>query len=311
MTYDYDFSIIIPAYNVTRFINSALDSILYQTYDFKKIEILLVDDGSTDDLQTWVYGYLKRYPNIKYFTTPHHELGGVVNYLVKNKLIHGEYVTILNADDRLVFNCFDTISEYLESDVDVIITDFYAWTMKYKNNGKIIDSLRYEKVIFSKETKIYQKRKNIEKARTPWASSLCKFYKTQLFYLLPALSEDINYQDSVLFNYAINYAHCVAYVNKALGWWRNNREGNNLISRKWDVQYSAQWLQTIQTLIKINAKLIAIFYIAYYPQFVNYLEEEKIKIKIPGKVILSWLPWGVRHLTKWFCLLLISKYVER
>ncbi|MBO7085412.1 hypothetical protein J6W20_05970 [bacterium] len=53
------------------------------------------------------------------------------------------------------------------------------------------------------------------------------------------------------------------------------------------MQYSAQWLQTIQTLIKINAKLIAIFYIAYYPQFVNYLEDEKIKIKIPGKVILS------------------------
>ncbi|MBO6103975.1 hypothetical protein J6W32_00740 [bacterium] len=46
---------------------------------------------------------------------------------------------------------------------------------------------------------------------------MCKFYKTQLFYLLPALVEDINYQDAVLFNYAINYAHCVAYVNKALG----------------------------------------------------------------------------------------------
>ncbi|MBO6103976.1 hypothetical protein J6W32_00745 [bacterium] len=46
-------------------------------------------------------------------------------------------------------------------------------------------------------------------------------------------------------------------------------------------------MQTIETLIKINAKLIAIFYIAYYSQFINYLEDKKIKIKIPGKIILS------------------------
>jgi glycosyltransferase involved in cell wall biosynthesis len=52
MNYIYDFSIIIPAHNATEYINTALDSIIWQNYDFKKVEVIVIDDGSNDNLKS-------------------------------------------------------------------------------------------------------------------------------------------------------------------------------------------------------------------------------------------------------------------
>ena len=47
--YPYIFSVIMPVYNVAQFLEEALDSIVQQTIGFDKIQVILVDDGSTDD----------------------------------------------------------------------------------------------------------------------------------------------------------------------------------------------------------------------------------------------------------------------
>ena len=56
-------SIIIPVYNVEEYIQETLNSLLNQT--LKEIEIILVDDGSTDSSRDIIEGYAKRYDNIK------------------------------------------------------------------------------------------------------------------------------------------------------------------------------------------------------------------------------------------------------
>ena len=57
-------SVIIPIYNAERFIATALDSVLQQSY--KDIEIILVDDCSSDHTEEVVNGYVEQYPQIMY-----------------------------------------------------------------------------------------------------------------------------------------------------------------------------------------------------------------------------------------------------
>lgn len=310
MNYEYDYTIIIPAYNVTANINNALDSIVNQTYDFKKIEILIIDDGSSDNLEDWVQGYIKRYDNVKLFKkSSHGNWGSVINYVSKNKLANGEYVTILDPDDRLIFNCLKTVRNNYDPDIDLFITDFYVWKTKEKSNGKVLDQLLYKKIIFSSGKKKFIKRRNIEKTRTPWAISLCKFYKLELFYILPKLMENIYFQDAIFFNNAINTVHVVKYIPKALGWWRNDFDGQ-LITKNWNDNFSYDWLVMIFNLINIDAKFIALCYVYYYKGFKEYLIEKNIKIKITKKIIMKWIPWLLRIFVKNYFLIADKRYID-
>lgn len=58
-------SIIVPIYNSSKYIRQCIDSILMQTY--KDYELLLIDDGSTDDSANISLEYVKRNNKIKYF----------------------------------------------------------------------------------------------------------------------------------------------------------------------------------------------------------------------------------------------------
>ena len=103
-------SVIVPAYNAEKYIIECLNSIENQTY--QNVEIIVVDDGSTDNTYTVVEEYAKNRNNIILF---HQENGGVC--AARNKGIEissGEYITFLDADDYFLTDTlqvlFDTIT---------------------------------------------------------------------------------------------------------------------------------------------------------------------------------------------------------
>lgn len=88
-------SIIIPIYNAEPFIAECLDSVLKQTY--KNIEVLAVNDGSTDGSDVLLEAYSKRDSRLKVITKPN---GGVSS--ARNSGLNqasGEFVTFIDADD--------------------------------------------------------------------------------------------------------------------------------------------------------------------------------------------------------------------
>ena len=90
-------SVVVPIYNVERFLPRALDSILSQTH--KDWEAILVDDGSTDTSGSIADEYARRDARFK---VVHKENGGLSD--ARNagmKLIRGEYLLFLDADDFL------------------------------------------------------------------------------------------------------------------------------------------------------------------------------------------------------------------
>jgi glycosyltransferase involved in cell wall biosynthesis len=91
-------SVIVPSLNYEEFLPQALDSIISQTY--RNWEIIVVDDGSTDNSVNIVNNYIKRYPDkIKLIVKKTEEKGLGFSYDMGVKASSGEYVAFLEADD--------------------------------------------------------------------------------------------------------------------------------------------------------------------------------------------------------------------
>jgi glycosyltransferase involved in cell wall biosynthesis len=84
-------SVLIPTYNYGQFIKEAIDSILVQDYD--NLEIIVVDDGSTDNTKE----IIKNYPSIKYFYQENSGISAARNLCLEKA--SGEYIAWLDADD--------------------------------------------------------------------------------------------------------------------------------------------------------------------------------------------------------------------
>ena len=89
-------SVITPVHNAETVIGNTLESVFNQTYN--KIEIVLVDDCSSDNSQNVIEEYQKKHPEIIYYRQPTNQGAGVA----RNKaleLAKGQYVAFLDADD--------------------------------------------------------------------------------------------------------------------------------------------------------------------------------------------------------------------
>ncbi|HFU4000661.1 TPA: glycosyltransferase [Streptococcus suis] len=101
-------SVIVPIYNVENYLHECLDSILNQTY--QNLEIILVDDGSTDSSGKICDDYAAKDSRIKVI---HKENGGTSD--AKNKgldAMTGQYVTFVDSDDYLGNHCINTLYIY-------------------------------------------------------------------------------------------------------------------------------------------------------------------------------------------------------
>lgn len=75
-------SIVVPVYNVEKYIDKCLESLVNQT--LQDIEIIVVNDGSTDNSETIINSYINKYPEkIKYVTKPNGGLSDARNYGMK------------------------------------------------------------------------------------------------------------------------------------------------------------------------------------------------------------------------------------
>lgn len=93
-------SIIIPAYNVEKYIGETLDSIVTWSDARKDVEVIVVDDGSPDNLSDIVIEYQKKHDNIILIRQENKAAGGARNTGIEHA--NGEYLWFVDADDWVV-----------------------------------------------------------------------------------------------------------------------------------------------------------------------------------------------------------------
>ncbi len=114
-------SIIIPVYNVEKYLRKCLDSVICPgAGDY---EVIVVNDGSTDSSPGIAQEYAAKYPTlIKLISTPNGGLGHARNTGIS--AASGSFIMFLDSDDSLAENALPEIFETLELDFDICIFDF-------------------------------------------------------------------------------------------------------------------------------------------------------------------------------------------
>ena len=128
-------SIIIPTYNVKPYLRECLDSVVGQT--LKDIEILCVNDGSTDGSLEIIEEYARKDDRIIVISGSNGGYGKAMN-----KGLHqatGEYIGIVEPDDYIALNMYEELYEKAKFyDADIVKADFYRFTRNDDGNMNLV-----------------------------------------------------------------------------------------------------------------------------------------------------------------------------
>lgn len=148
--YKFMFSVVMAVYNVEQFLSEAIDSVIEQDIGFEKnIQLILVDDGSTDHSGKICDEYKAKYT--KNIIVVHKENGGVSSARNEGlQYVEGKYVNFLDSDDKLSQETMKNVGAFFEQhydDVDVVAIPIYFFdgaqgnhilNYKFKKGSRVI-----------------------------------------------------------------------------------------------------------------------------------------------------------------------------
>ena len=116
-------SVIVPVYNVDKYLRKCLDSLVNQT--LKEIEIIVINDGSTDGSQRIIDEYQNTYPDIiRGFIKSNGGLSDARNYGLP--FCRGEYIGFVDSDDYVDKRMYELMyTKASEDDSDMVTCDYY------------------------------------------------------------------------------------------------------------------------------------------------------------------------------------------
>lgn len=137
----YKISIIIPVFNVEDYLERSFDSILNQTFGFDNLEVIFVDDCSTDNSWNIIQSFVDKYENVKSFSTEKNSgyAGEPRNIGIENAT--APFLMFLDPDDEYLENaCEFLYDEITKEDLNFVSANF----IHYKNNElKLFDWTAY------------------------------------------------------------------------------------------------------------------------------------------------------------------------
>lgn len=211
------FSIIIPVYNVEKYLRESLDSIINQT--LSEFEVICVNDGSTDNSLAILQEYANKDSRIKIISQDNQGQG-----IARNKgieLAQGEYILFVDPDDFIEFNTLEIIyNKFMQTDVDMIQFDYE----QCKENGEFSRYILFKKQVKKyfhysiKDNDVYNWH-NIPKKNLP-AMSLAiwnKAYKTNFIKNNNIKMAPNKHGEDHIFSISANLlAKKILYINKSL-----------------------------------------------------------------------------------------------
>lgn len=179
-------SIIVPCYNGEKFIKRCFNSILNQSY--KQIEVILVNDGSTDKSEEIIFEYkssfLEQGMKFNYIYKENGGLGSAINEGLKH--VNGEYLTLLDIDDYIMVDSIKLKVEFLDlhRDYNVVRSNGYYVTEKNldkKDNLFVVNEIEKNNIYIFDDL-INAKTNNWAGSYMVRTEKLFNFYKDRNIY---------------------------------------------------------------------------------------------------------------------------------
>lgn len=208
-------SVIVPIYNVEKYLRTCIDSIITQSY--ANLEIVLVDDGSPDKCSEICDEYAKKDNRVKVIHQKNGGLAHARNVGIANS--RGEYLTFIDSDDY-VSKCYvDSLYKGLmEYDADISIASFHP----FKEGESCVQSselITYKEI--SKENAIKHYCSIDAEHSMPFISACNKIYRRSLFKEI-VFPKGKLYEDAFTTYKLIDYAKKIVFTTSKLYFYRIN-----------------------------------------------------------------------------------------
>lgn len=185
---NYKISVIIPIYNQERKIKQCIQALQKQTIDVKRLEIILINDGSTDCTDTICRDLIQEYSSIIYITQNNLGVSSARNAGIQRA--SGKYIFYLDADDELENCTIEKVSEYFDQVYDQV--DLVTYKIETIFNGRILNPhFRY---LYLKDNGVYDLKLSPYIGQTTMNIAVKnKFQNNILFDTRQTFSEDQKY----------------------------------------------------------------------------------------------------------------------
>jgi glycosyltransferase involved in cell wall biosynthesis len=224
-------TISIAAYNVQKYIEECLNSFISDQL-YNTLEVLIINDGSTDNTPQIAQQYADKYPQI--FKLIHKENGGhgsTINTAIR--LATGKYFKPIDGDDWVdTKNLIYIVNKLKGVDVDLIITNFYNYYSI--SDKKVLSSLKYGQSEIESDFNRFSPDNTLLFHNIAYKTLLLK--NNNIYF-----SEKIFYEDTEFVLFPLPYVNTFYYIPVAVYYYRLDREGQSvsadgIIKHKSDLQ---------------------------------------------------------------------------
>ena len=127
-------SVVVPIYNMGEYLNECLDSLVNQT--LKEIEVLMVNDGSTDSSEEIASEYANKYSNFYLFNKSNGGLSSARNYAIP--FVKGEYIAFLDSDDYVSEDAYEKLYDMSgNGECDIIMGNVERFNSKRYHSSSL------------------------------------------------------------------------------------------------------------------------------------------------------------------------------
>lgn len=221
---DIKVSVIIPVFNVEKYLEQCIDSVLTQT--LRQIEIICVDDGSTDQSLEILKKYAKKDSRITVYTKPNAGYGHTINYGLERS--HGKYISIVESDDFIDENGIELLYNCAEMNgADYVRSNYYQLSNGKNYPSKLLDTFMYDKILSSaKKPSLF-----FRMPCTPWG---CIYNRVFLDKNNIRMNETpgASYQDSSWTFIVLLKAERIVFIKDMFYHYRVDNENSSINSRK-------------------------------------------------------------------------------
>lgn len=258
-------TILICCYNCTKTIQKTLNSIIFKNND--DIDVLLVDDGSTDNLYKVIKPYLNSCPKqIHYFKKQNGNQGSCINFAIKKA--KSRFFSLLDSDDEYNINYFQEVLNNLRQirkNTDLVILNY---DMLFHKKNKI----KHKRSVISLTSK---KRKYVNFNNMTLYSILTihnSIYSLSLLKQIQPLPEYVSFSDIALYYQTLLKIKKIVYLNKKIHLYQYHiRKDDQIIYIKNSIKKFADFLYVFEYLLTIPIKKLPKKRIMAAKKIINYL----------------------------------------
>ncbi|MBY4986366.1 glycosyltransferase [Streptococcus suis] len=270
-------SIIVPIYNIEKFLPRCIESICNQTYE--NIEILLINDGSTDESEQICVDFMARDPRIRYFLKENGGLSDARNYGIERAC--GKYLAFIDSDDFVesdfILRLYDAL---VQQNASVAIAGF----SKVDENGTILKKEQLENEELVLTGREVCKKLHSEKGQV-FVVAWNKLYKKELFTNLKYAKGKLH-EDEYLAYQLFYEIERIAIVEECLYYYVERRESitrTQMTDLRFECLIEYQLLRIDFFNSKNDSELLTLNQQAFLLFVIQFLEQNRSGFVTPEK----------------------------